>query len=502
MNKKGQVLIVVIVLIVIALIIGGIWLYYAHNTSGKCGDGVCDAKEKAKGICPKDCGAVNGGGTNNNGGNNENLNITASAENPFVISMAGFLGDDYISSLDYMKEAGATGVRFMSRWGGMHWDQAEPKKGVFDWSSSDAQYLAAKQRGLNIMVTIYPGSPSWDNPNAQYANEYPTDMDEYLKFVKMAAERYDGDGVDDAPGSPVVSTWILMEEIERGDEQKWWGGTPQQYADLFVKTYYAIKSANPNAVVMTYGANNFHSIETGTIETVTKPAFIELNRLTSGKTDFSFVYSMHYYHTENLANYISNIDYTKNMLAGIGFENNEIVMEDMAPFISKDDPEREQKVAKQIVTSHVISFAKGLKTVGWAQLSDGFDYANNFEAGIISNPTMSNAGNSNKFRNLGFYSYQLMTQKLSGSDLNNVQTIQESNGIYIYKFMKQGKPVWVAWSNSAGSATISDINSQQVGITNAVPNTDSVDFNTQNKAVSNGAVMLSLSDVPVYVEEI
>jgi hypothetical protein len=475
MNKKGIILIVWI--IVSLLIIGGVLALIWFNAGNL-------SNENKK----NDINRVNG---------------ASSSENPFVISMAGFLGEDYEKSLDYMKEAGATGVRFMSRWGGMHWEQAEPQKGTFDWSSFDAQYLAAKERELNIMVTLYPSSPSWDNPNAEYDNEYPINMEEYLNFVKSAAERYDGDGVDDAPGSPVVSSWVLMEEIERGDEQKWWGGTPEQYADLFVKTYYAIKGANPDAIVLTYGANNWRGIDTGAIETITKPALLEINRLTSDKNDFSLDYSLHYYHTENSADYIRTLDYTKNMLAAIGLENNKIIMEDMAPFLKKDDPEKEQKVAKQIVVSHVLSFANGLKTVGWAQLSDGFEYAVNFEAGIISSPTMSNAGISNNFRNLGFYSYKLMTEKLGGSDLNNVQTIQESRDLYLFKFIKNGKNIWVAWGDNGKNVKISEINSKQVSITDAVSSkANPTNFNSETKLVNNGAITFDLSDAPVYVEEI
>jgi len=476
------------------------------ETKGKCGDGICDVKEDANiKLCPQDCKQ-----------NIETMNKTIKViadnivnvpvkENPFVISIAGFLGDDYEASLDYMKEAGATGVRFMSRWGGMYWEKAEPQKGIFDWSFFDAQYLAAKERGLNIMVTMYPSSPSWDNPNAKYDHEYPTDIEEYLKFVKMAAERYDGDKIDDAPGSPVVSDWVLMEEIERGAEgmdQFWWGGTPEQYADLFVKTYDAIKGANPDAVIMTYGANNWRGLETGAVETVTKPALIEIKKLTENKKDFSFYYSLHYYHTENLIDYVDSINYTKNMLTEIGFENNQIVMEDMAPFLKKDDSEREQKLAKQIIVSHIVSFANNIKTVGWAQLSDGFEYAKNFEAGIISNPTMSNAGIANNFRNLGFYSYKLMTEKLKGSDWNNVQTIQESNGIYIYRFIKNGKNIWVAWGNSE-SITISGINSNQVSITDAVSDkTNPANFNSETRSVSNSEIKIDIKGIPVYIEEV
>ena len=40
--------------------------------------------------------------------------------------------------------------------------------------------------------------------------------------------------------------------------------------------------------------------------------------------------------------------------------------------------------------------------------------------------------------------YKKMVEMLEGCDWKNIATIQEQNGIYIYKFTKQGKPIWVA----------------------------------------------------------
>ncbi|MBU4070163.1 MAG: hypothetical protein KJ646_04235, partial [Nanoarchaeota archaeon] len=151
----------------------------------------------------------------------------------------------------------------------------------------------------------------------------------------------------------------------------------------------------------------------------------------------------------------------------------------------------------------------------WAQLSDGNDeaYGKRFEAGLISNPSMSNQ-DKNHYKNLGFYTYKLMVEKLEGSDWDNIQTIQESDNVYVYKFIKNGEPVWVAWwdyfDDTTSSKTISvdvgDINS--VKITEAVPKYESgkevtdynTAFNTETKTVSGGKVEIILGEIPVFVE--
>ena len=104
-----------------------------------------------------------------------------------------------------------------------------------------------------------------------------------------------------------------------------------------------------------------------------------------------------------------------------------------------------------------------------------------------------------------------MTETLEESDWNNIQTIQESDGVYIYKFQKGSKKIWVAWNDNAKEKqiTITGIGSQQVKITEAVPKYESgkdvtdynTAFNTETKSVSNGKITITLGDKPVFIEE-
>lgn len=434
-------------------------------------------------------------------------------DSPFGISIAGFLGKDYEKSLEYMKEAGVGTVIFTSRWGGLHWEQVESKRGAFDWSIPDRYYLKAKENGLDIFINVYPDAPKWDS-DSEYAQEYPNDMEEYLKFVKTAAERYDGDGNEDAPGHPKVNTWEILVELERNywaeetskGGKKWWGGTPEEYADLFVKTYEAIKSANPDAVIMTYGAHMLANIKRGGVDAITKPVLKEIRRLIKDMPDFSFVYAIHYYNTIDLSDYIEIIDYTRKMLNENGFGNIPIAITDMAPFLSRNDSLKEQKLAQSIVKTYVVGFAHGMKKIIWAQLSDGLEYGKKFEAGLITTPSMS-PRDETYYKNLGFYTYKLMVEKLEGSDWSNIQAVQESDGIYIYKFSKSNKPIWVAWGDYSKIINLK-VNSDKVTITEAIPAaenstqlTKEAIFKTEVKEVSEGSVSVSLGPNPIYIEE-
>jgi hypothetical protein len=345
--------------------------------------------------------------------------------------------------------------------------------------------------------------------------QYPGDMNAYLDFISQAAERYDGDGINDAPGSPVVTYWEIGVEMWRGEGWSakhggkiWFGGTPEKYADLFVRTYKAIKSANPNAVVGMAGANPLRDLETGT--NYEETLLQKTKELTKNIPDFSFVYGLHFYPggKGNFDTYAEMINVARATLNENGFYNIPIATTDMASFLLRDDPLKEQKVAEDIIKYNVFGLAHDMKIIIWAQLSDGLDevYGKKFEAGFISTPSMSPRDNTH-YKNLGFYTYKLMVEKLEGSDWSNIQAVQESDGIYIYKFSKSNKPIWVAWGDYSKIINLK-VNSDKVTITEAIPDaenaaqlTKEVSFKTEVKEVTEGSVSFSLGSNPVYIEE-
>jgi hypothetical protein len=104
-----------------------------------------------------------------------------------------------------------------------------------------------------------------------------------------------------------------------------------------------------------------------------------------------------------------------------------------------------------------------------------------------------------------------MVETLDGSDWTNIQTIQESSGVYIYKFTKNGRPIWVAWNDNTNSQTISlDVGTiNTVNVVEAIPqyasgsevtNYNSA-FNTELKTAQSGKITVTLSDAPVFVGE-
>lgn len=116
-------------------------------------------------------------------------------------------------------------------------------------------------------------------------------------------------------------------------------------------------------------------------------------------------------------------------------------------------------------------------------------------------------------KKLSYYAYKKMFALLEGSDWGNTATIQERGGIYIYKFIRQGKSIWVAWNENAQPRRVVitlDKDVKTVIITDSVPKYElgkhianyAAAFNPKTKSVTKkGVLTLTLGKSPLFVEE-
>ncbi|MGC8946857.1 MAG: hypothetical protein ACP5N6_11970 [Anaerolineae bacterium] len=138
----------------------------------------------------------------------------------------------------------------------MAWSAVEPTDTIpenYNFAYYDANILAAHRAGLHLIVTIL-SNPGWA---ATYANGPidKVDIGEFAEFMGTVVERYDGDGWEDAPGSPVVDYWEFYNEPDAGDRLRaeygasYWGHFGAEYARMLCAVYPVIKAANPRAQV-------------------------------------------------------------------------------------------------------------------------------------------------------------------------------------------------------------------------------------------------------------
>jgi hypothetical protein len=121
-------------------------------------------------------------------------------------------------------------------------------------------------------------------------------------------------------------------------------------------------------------------------------------------------------------------------------------------------------------------------------------------------------------KKLGYYMHKKMTEVLEGSDWNSIETIHESGDVSIYKFMKNGKPIYTAWWDYYNDGTympgktievaLSGVTGMSAAITEVVPKFDTgaevteytTAFNKTAALISRGTLTLHLGDSPVLVE--
>jgi len=144
-------------------------------------------------------------------------------------------------------------VRWPVSWSSVEYQNVTPDQ--YTWSSLDANVLNATRSGHEVIATII-SNPSW----AATYPQGPIDkvpISEFADFVHALVERYDGDGVDDAPGSPVVRNFEFYNEpdsINRPAAEQgyggYWGDYGSDYAAMLCAASAALKSASQDAKVV------------------------------------------------------------------------------------------------------------------------------------------------------------------------------------------------------------------------------------------------------------
>jgi len=190
---------------------------------------------------------------------------------PFFGIEEDFDKSNDIVSLSW-KDMRDLGVKIVRTHGGPFvWDSIEPRKGVFDFTTTDEAVREAFRSGVSIIASLWPYA-MWDQGNKKECKvsgridamrgripDYrckPQDMKAYRSFLRELVERYDGD--DDFGSYPIsdemkevirrnpVIYWEIDNEVDAGDDREYarfFVGTLEDYVDLLKNSYEAIKEA-------------------------------------------------------------------------------------------------------------------------------------------------------------------------------------------------------------------------------------------------------------------
>ena len=363
--------------------------------------------------------------------------------------------DTYDTRLDDL------GIRWIRLSGpsGVVWDADEPEKGKYNWSRIDNCVSLFHKHNVNTVVTVLCFN-KWDQGIGTLkvpgipVTKLPKHLMEYQSFLKRVVERFGGDGIDDAPGSPVVRYW----QIENEPDGIGWRDTPNNFAKLVKISYKVIKETNPNAKVVLAGIatpDGFYRFYVPMLEALAKMKespeervfdVVDIHWSLEAGGDYRAVKG------HNMKTLVSDI---RNKLDSLGYKNIPIWITEMSTYCGKPSnplpgvflkEKSEVDHAAELVKSYVYPLSLGVKKIFWTYgLVDrhnlGGQGVNNYfdTVGLIHNPL--NEGKSHK--KLAYYSYKLMVDKLTGS--SNIIPLNLGEGIYAYKFLKDGKSVCVLW---------------------------------------------------------
>ncbi|MFC1645486.1 hypothetical protein ACFL08_05695 [Patescibacteria group bacterium] len=166
------------------------------------------------------------------------------------------------------------------------WNDVEREKGEFDWSHLDEILSEGNEYfegGVYNLAMIWPYA-NWDQKTCHNGKKYeatghlkggdedlmlgtPCDFGAYAKFLEKVVERYDGDGIDDAPGLRTpVKYWEIMNEPAMqggsiggaGEDLKFFVGTSEEYFNILKTSYEVIKKSDSDAKVAHGGMAGMH----------------------------------------------------------------------------------------------------------------------------------------------------------------------------------------------------------------------------------------------------
>lgn len=313
----------------------------------------------------------------------------------------------------------------------------------------------------------------------------------------------------------------------------------EAYANLVIDSSEILRKLSPQSEIVLAGAGSGTDLRGGHGEFY-KQVFSKIKQANLGYNPFDY-WESHWFgefkdYKANEKGYGAK-DFIKSLQGG-GYNDKGFVIRAGATYSGQDLQERkglmnnyqsEQDQANFLVKRFVYNIANGAKKIAWSTVYERDKYQGernvHFQyVSLIYDGYPDGVSKKQEcvegwlpcpdpglgVKKLSYFSYKKIVEMLKGSDWNNIQTIQEKDGVYVYKLSKNGKPFWVAWNDNPTekNVSISGIMSSRVKITEAIPKYKSgkevVNYSSafvaETKTVSGKTITVSLFSAPIYIE--
>lgn len=385
----------------------------------------------------------------------------------------------------------------------VNWDAAEPVKQTpvtYNWSGVDAALAAAREDmgGVHIIGT-FENVPGWAG-STLHGPIYLDRIDEFAQFVQATVERYDGDGINDAPGSPVVLYWEFFNEPDR---DVWWGNKGNEFANMLKQVYPAVKSANPQAKVVFPGiAYDWFEDQNGPFVR----SFLT-DVLNNGAGNYFDIMNFHAYpafHTNWTQNEGPGLLEKANAIRGVlnsyGLNKPLIVTE--AGWFSNDVvgsgiPGSPEIQARYVVELFTQSFAADIDIMIWWMLYDLDTY--HLKNGLVTS-------SSSPAAKMSFTTYQVIVDKLSTAHFvrkfSTAETGDAKMEAYQFEDHVNQRFVYVVWMNPVTTNVSKSLKiaAAQGTIRDAVTGNFIKNVTDAEDGLADGRITVTVGASPIYVE--
>ena len=416
-------------------------------------------------------------------------------------------GTRYYPSL---MDSGATWLRVAVNWSSVEPTNTSPDQ--YRWQYAD-QPLGATERsggfGVRVIGTIET-APTWARYDSFKPDGpiNPANMSDFTEFVGALVERYDGDGYQDAPGSPVVDYWEFYNEPDRRLDATdgRWGNHPVEYATMLAAVYPMVKYHNPDAQVVFGGLAYDFFIEQG------GPfvrSFLD-DVLKAGAGNYFDIFNFHTY-PAFAANWLPPVN--SNQGAGLyektqhlrqklaDHELNKPIIITEAGWQSNSTPGvfgSEEVQARYVAHLFTQSLAADLDVMIWWMLYDPGEGTG--EYGLVTRDQIP-------YRKQSFTAYQTIVNQLTGKEFVRVVPLAETQQVlmeaYQFRDAVTGRAHYVAWLNPVttnGTAPLT-IAAEEVRTINLFGVPGPI-INDAADGADDGRVRVTVGGRPFYIEVI
>ena len=354
------------------------------------------------------------------------------------------------------------------------WDLIEPNNN--DWRTTyDADIKLVTDNGFGIIGMLLT-SPRWARdagcPN-RISNYWcpPADVNEYAQFAAWMVERYDGDGVADALGSPRIAAWQIWNEPN--DVELWprlngnEAARRARYGDMAVAAYSAIKAADQSATVILGGVYIFDGSRSDGFDFLNGANGV-FQQVPAAKNAFD-VWGIHPYMptvAPDQPGLFPSVTLEGRLINARNWLSNDVGRPDAPIWIteigwcsvvgSTSCPQKtEAEQAQYLIRSFVIAQQRGIQHINWLQMEDAFNNNHLWSGAAI----IKNFNGSDYDPKTAYHAYQTLVSVLNNATpigtgaLNkhtyNPKISQTPAAVYDYRYVRDTTDIAVLWKTGA-----------------------------------------------------